>query len=418
MSLFSLMAVFILEIKFDARSYPAFAISLLFSTGAGYLCVRARNRLYSVYGLNLEKATESANLLNNEIKNKTKDIISLAEKLKRYSTLKETAESFSATLALEDITRLITDRMSRTIQKPGRSLLFLVDTQKQALMLSASSRFFSGESGIAREDDMVKAKTGDIFDHWVLKHRKSLIVEDVTRDFRFPVDDGGVSERSFRSVISAPMVIENKVIGTLRMDSTSELSYTQDDLRLLDILADLGALAVENSLLYLKTQELAIRDSLTGLSVRRYFMDRLKEEVKRSGGRSAKFSILMIDIDRFKQYNDNHGHASGDLVLKHLSSILNAAAGNGDIVARYGGEEMVVLLSGSDLEKAASKADRIRNTISQSPLKLRRQEANITVSIGVSTYPDDGITEEDLIRVADGRLYKAKENGRDRVCSV
>jgi len=407
MSLFCLIAVFILEIKFDARSYPIFALSLLFSTGAGYLCVKSRNDLYNGYGLNLEKAIESANLLNNEIDNKTKDIISLAEKLERYNTLKETAENFSASLTLEDIARLITERMSKAIQKPGRSLVFLVDTERQVLMLSASQ-------GSGR----VKAKTGDIFDHWVLRHRKSLIVEDIKRDFRFPVDEDEVSAGSFRSVISAPMVTENKVIGILRMDSVSEISYTQDDLRLLDILADLGALAVQNSLLYSKTQELAIRDSLTGLSVRRYFMDRLKEEVKRAGASSSKFSILMIDIDRFKEYNDNHGHTSGDLVLKHLSAILNGATGNGDIVARYGGEEMVILLSGSDLEKAAKKADKIRRAIKDSPLKLRRQDANITVSIGVSSYPDDGRAEEDLIRVADERLYKAKESGRDRVCSA
>jgi len=407
MSLFSLIAVFILEIKFDARSYPIFALSLLFSTGAGYLCVKARNDLYNGYGLNLEKAIESANLLNNEIDNKTKDIISLAEKLERYNTLKETAENFSASLTLEDIARLITERMSKAIQKPGRSLVFLVDTEKQILMLSAS-----------RGSDRVKTKTGDIFDHWVLRHRKSLIVEDVKRDFRFPVDEDEVSAGFFRSVISAPMVTENKVIGILRMDSASEISYIQDDLRLLDILADLGALAVQNSLLYSKTQELAIRDSLTGLSVRRYFMDRLKEEVKRAGASSSKFSVLMIDIDRFKEYNDNHGHTSGDLVLKHLSAILNGATGNGDIVARYGGEEMVILLSGSDLEKAAKKADKIRRAIKDSPLKLRRQDANITVSIGVSSYPDDGRAEEDLIRVADERLYKAKESGRDRVCSA
>jgi diguanylate cyclase (GGDEF)-like protein len=380
--------------------------------------VNAKNRLCSGYGLNFEKAIETANLLSNEINNKTKDITSISGKLERYNTLKVTAESFSASLTLDNITRLITDRMSKTIQKPGRSLVFLVDTGKQALMLSASSRSFPGEDGPGRGTDRVKTKKGDIFDHWVLRHRRSLIVEDITRDYRFPIDEGEASAESFKSIISAPMVTENKVIGILRMDSSLELAYTQDDLRLLDILADLGALAVGNSLLYSKTQELAIKDSLTGLSVRRYFMERLKEEIKRSGVKSKKFSLLMIDIDRFKEYNDQHGHTSGDLVLKHLSGILNAASGDGDIVARYGGEEMVLLLSGSDRAKAAEEADKIRRIIKESPLKLRRQDANVTVSIGVSVYPDDGRTEEGLIRAADERLYKAKADGRDRVCSA
>jgi diguanylate cyclase (GGDEF)-like protein len=200
------------------------------------------------------------------------------------------------------------------------------------------------------------------------------------------------------------------------MDSPEEFAYTQDDLRILDIIADLGALAVQKAYLYSKTQELAVKDSLTGLMVRRYFIDRLKEEIKRSARNGTKLSVLMLDIDKFKDYNDRYGHLSGDLVLKHLSAILKDSVKKGDVVARYGGEEFVVLMCDRGRTEVLAEAEKIRNAVKSSPLKLRRQEANITVSIGASFYPDDTVLEEELIRIADERLYKAKAGGRDKVC--
>ena len=291
------------------------------------------------------------------------------------------------------------------MNKEGRILLFLVDTEKQELKLVAS-----------RGSSRVKEKLGDIFDHWVLRNRKSLIIEDATKDFRFPPQEAGVAEGRFRALISVPLISENKVIGILRMDSYTVAIYTQDDLRILNILSDLSALAIQNACLYAKTQELAIKDSLTGLAVRRHFVDRLKEEIKRSARKNTNLSVLMIDIDRFKDYNDRYGHLSGDLVLRHIAGILSSSVKEGDVVSRYGGEEFVVMLCGRDRSEAVAEAENVRNAIKRSPLKLRRQDANITVSIGVSCYPKDALLEEELVRTADDRLYKAKAGGRDKVC--
>ncbi|MCX5680253.1 MAG: GAF domain-containing protein, partial [Candidatus Omnitrophica bacterium] len=234
-------------------------------------------------------------LSNNGIAEKEKTLSSFTEKLKRYSTLKEAVEALSASLSLDEVSRLIIEKSRTTLNKVGRVLLYLVDTEKQELMLSVSH-------GSSR----VKAKRGDIFDHWVLRHRKSLIIEDVFKDFRFPLHDEDILEETFRSMISAPLVSENKVIGVLRMDSPYEALYTQDDLRLLDILSDLGALAIQNSYLYLRTQELAIMDSLTGLAVRRHFVDRLKAEIKRSARKGTKLAVLMCrggrDQEGYKRF--------------------------------------------------------------------------------------------------------------------
>jgi len=404
-SLFCAAVILVFELKTGISGYPIIIISFFASTIVGYFFTKKINKLHNSFALKLEKSEEAMILSGNAIAEKKRELSSFTEKLKRYSTLKEAASAFSASLSLDAVCRLIIDRSQTTLGKPGRILLFLVDTEKQELMLSASH-------GSSR----VKAKQGDILDHWVLRHRKSLIIEDIMKDFRFPLHDEDVSKETFRSMISAPLVCENKVIGVLRMDSPAEAAYTQDDLRLLDILSYLGALAVQNSYLYSRTQELATKDSLTGLAVRRYFTERLKDEIKRAARRGTKLAVLMLDIDRFKDYNDRYGHLSGDLVLKHLSNIVSRSVRKDDVVARYGGEEFVILMLDRDKADALAEAEEIRKKIKDSPLKLRRQDANITVSIGVSSYPEDAGLVEELVRIADDRLYRAKAGGRDKVC--
>lgn len=133
--------------------------------------------------------------------------------------------------------------------------------------------------------------------------------------------------------------------------------------------------------------------------------------------KQGELALIILDIDNFKDYNDKYGHAAGDLVLKYLSKTINGLVREGDIVARYGGEELIILLVGRDKKEAIREAEGIRKTIKDNPLSFRRHVANITISIGLACYPEDGALEEDLMRLADKRLYKAKKLGRDKVCS-
>lgn len=405
-TLFSILVTLFLDLRSELYGYNLFTLSFVMTASIGYGFTRIKNRLHQLCSLRSEKLDDSVTVLSNNIRGKNKNIYALEEKLTRYLLLKEVAESMSTALSLDEINSIIVEKTYRTIGKGGRLLLFLVDVEKQELMLSVS-----------RDNLKVKNKRGDAFDQWVLRHRKSLIIEDVEKDFRFPADHTKESKALFRSLIVTPMISEDKVIGILRMDSAHELMYTQDDLRLLDIIANLGAVAVQNALLYSKTQELAIRDGLTGLMVRRFFMEALHQELHRSAMNRKELSLLMLDIDHFKDYNDKYGHTAGDIVLKHLARTLSSMAQEGDVVARYGGEELVVVLSGRDKVQALAEAEKIRKFLKENPIKLRRQETSITVSIGVANYPEDAVLEEELIRVADACLYKAKAEGRDRVCS-
>ena len=399
-----------------ANPLPAFtnaaiATILVLIPFALYFQHRSRIRLIRANNLKIEKLDEEINLLENDIKTKSANIAGLNEMLKRYSVLKDVVESFSATLSLEEISKLIIEKVLETLGKGSeRALLFLVDVAKQELALSSSMSTDGGHLPI-------KAKKGDAFDHWVLRHRIPLIIEDITRDFRFRASDIDEAKGRFRSLIAAPLVNENKVMGLVRIDNPKELAYAQEDLRLLDILSDLGALAIQNAMLYSKTEELAIRDGLTNLFLRRYFLERLKEEVKRAARSGGGFSLLILDIDHFKEYNDRYGHIAGDLVLKHLSALISSCLAEGDIAGRYGGEEIAVLLSGADRKAASREAEKLRKSIEAKPLMVRRQKMGVTVSIGISVYPENARIDEELIKVADERLYKAKAQGRNRICN-
>ena len=248
-TIISVLIVSFFSLRMDNPRYDILSLFFFITVFFGYILSRDRAKLRQTYILKSEKLEEDINLLMNSLKEKRRDIYSLEEKLMRYSLLKEVAESLSTVLSLDQIYRLIIDKAASVIGKAGRVLLFMVDTEKQELMLSAS-----------KNDTKVKAKKGNIFDRWVLRNRKSLIVEDVVKDFRFPAYDIEDSKKFFKSLIASPLISQDKVIGVLRIDSAHEYIYAQDDLRLLEIIAHLGAVAVQNALLYAKTQELAVKD--------------------------------------------------------------------------------------------------------------------------------------------------------------
>ena len=204
------------------------------------------------------------------------------------------------------------------------------------------------------------------------------------------------------------------MIGILRLENPHPYQYTSEDLRLLDIICDIGAVSLQNAMLYKQTLDLAIKDGLTGLYLRRYFLDRLKQELPRCYSNNLHCSFIMVDIDNFKNYNDEHGHMAGDMVLKLISKVLLNFT-SGGMACRYGGEEFSMLLPDVSKKDAMHIADNIRKAVKKEDVELRRVKTHVTVSIGVATFPDDVKTCEELIMKADERLYKAKREGKDKV---
>lgn len=160
----------------------------------------------------------------------------------------------------------------------------------------------------------------------------------------------------------------------------------------------------------------ALRDGLTKLFNKRYFLERLDSELKFALRHDAALSLLMLDLDYFKKINDTHGHLAGDTVLAAIASQLSRAVRNEDVVARYGGEEMAIVLRAINIENAVHMADRLRRLVEQTVIPFEGKELRVTVSVGCAGYPSTPVkTPEQLIDAADKALYRAKHAGRNRV---
>jgi diguanylate cyclase (GGDEF)-like protein len=179
------------------------------------------------------------------------------------------------------------------------------------------------------------------------------------------------------------------------------------------------ALAIEYALLYERARRIAITDQLTGLYNFGYFLDRLKEERARAERYQRLLSLIIFDLDHFKVYNDTHGHPAGNEVLRIIARILHEHSREGDIVARYGGEELVIVLPETTRREATEVAERIRRMVEATSFREMQSqpEGCITLSAGVATYPVDAADEEELVQRADQSLYQAKHDGRNRVVS-
>ncbi|MDP8296988.1 MAG: GGDEF domain-containing protein, partial [Candidatus Orphnella occulta] len=190
-----------------------------------------------------------------------------------------------------------------------------------------------------------------------------------------------------------------------------------DDLRLLDFISDLTSSAINNARLYKTTEELSTKDSLTGFYINRYLKESLAKEVEKARVNKVPLSLIMIDIDHFKDYNDKYGHSAGDKVLIGVSRIIrNNAQKYSQLIARYGGEEFVVVLPNMPKDQARKLAEQIRSDVSERKFSLRRKETNVTISAGVASYSDEIVKSEELLKKTDFLLYKAKKEGRNKVC--
>lgn len=213
------------------------------------------------------------------------------------------------------------------------------------------------------------------------------------------------------SFAAMPLLSERKVVGILAVENLA-----REDLERFAIVSMQFALEIKKVLLYETVETLAITDSLTGLYVRRYFSERLYEEAQRSKRYKFSFSLLMIDIDDFKRCNDTYGHLVGDVILRDIAHIMKTNVREIDIVSRYGGEEFVILLPETGAEGAKLTAERLRKKTEENVFKAYDEKLKITISTGISVYPEDTAGASELIEKADMALYAAKRSGKNIVC--
>ena len=229
-------------------------------------------------------------------------------------------------------------------------------------------------------------------------------------------------ESVFFPVWIFPLQVEEKMIATVIIEGAD-----LEDFPKFELLAAQLALQVKKISLYETVKELSIIDGLTKVYVRRHFLERLEEELKRALKRKSPLSVLMLDIDHFKSYNDQFGHLVGDSTLREVASVIRENVRKVDLVARYGGEEFVIALPEIGSPANFETAERIRSAVARKHFRLYDEETKATVSVGISSFPKD-LTHQDvtdfneslmleLIQKADKALYRAKEEGRNRVVS-
>jgi len=255
---------------------------------------------------------------------------------------------------------------------------------------------------------------------FVFETGRPLLTENIDKDPRFQTNQR--ARYKTKSFLSVPLAIHNRRIGVLNIaDKIGGAAFDEADLKLLQAIANHACVALELSDLYQKSEDLkqiSITDPLTELYNRRFFQERLTEEIQRAKRHSQPVSLIMLDIDNFKNYNDVHGHLAGDEALRVAAAILKNSVRSIDIVTRYGGEEFAVILPTTDVVAAHVIAERIRSRMADRsfPDRSFEPDAKLSASLGIACFPRDSESLFELISNADKALYLAKVSGKNLVC--
>lgn len=328
--------------------------------------------------------------------------------VKDLSTLYVIGQSVNSTIEQDELFQNICHHLPRQIGIQEFAIL-LLDAEHQRLDVKAAWGFHRLERIRAMSFDMGEGITG-----LVAQSGRMIYVPNVREDMRYMHYRG--EHRRTGSFLSVPLNYKGELIGVMNCGRAKSNGFSKNEIKLLQLVAGQIALSIANARLYAKTRELSVRDELTGLYNRRHFLHVLQLEWKRASRFKHPLSLLMLDVDHFKKYNDTYGHKEGDRVLKQMGHLLVKTLREVDTLARFGGEEFVVLLPDTDRSGALAAAEKLRRIVEMEPFTLTdKNPIPVTMSVGVANYPEDVAVLEDLIDHADMALYDAKDQGRNRV---
>jgi diguanylate cyclase (GGDEF)-like protein len=298
-----------------------------------------------------------------------------------------------------------------------RELTSMLDCDAAAIMLIEGDKVnILAEKGFSRTFGKMELTTAMPAVKHIVSTRESIFSTDVANT---PAANCLPYGYLMGSLICVPIIVNGEVKGIIHLDSTKNDAFNKEDLELTELLAKEISLSLERSLLFARVVDISIKDGLTGCYNRRKFDLDIVADFAYARQNKKPLSMLMVDIDWFKNYNDFHGHPQGDKLLKKLVSILTANVRPSDKIYRYGGEEFAMLLSDTGKVKAAYTATRLREVIEKGVFagEESQPDKDVTISIGVATFPADAKDWTALIKAADLALYEAKQTGRNKVCA-
>ncbi len=322
--------------------------------------------------------------------------------------LYETIRDVTSTLAVEQVLERLLERTLCHLSAEIGSILLMASDSRLRIFAARGL-----PEHVVKETEM---SLGQGISGFVAESGRSLIVRDVERDDRFRRRN---HERYYtRSLISAPVILNDTVMGVLNVNNKcNRETFGDDDLNLLEAIAGHAAVGISNARQYEETLKRAQRDALTGLAHHGHFYEALEREVERAQRYGRELALVMLDIDRFKSYNDRFGHRAGDEALVQVARTISADSRAHDLVARYGGEEFAVILPETSLGGAVAFAEKLRESVARAGFGADGSE-ELTASIGVAAGRHEGESAAALVEAADEQLYRAKAGGRNRVCAV
>ena len=351
----------------------------------------------------------SAKLLYNLVEERKKREEEISRSLQEQQMLYDIGLMLTSSEEVEEMLETIIKYAMKLTGSPAGSIALYNEPMGQMEMVSSLgfSRSFSRHT-------KWKIHKGGITDH-ILNEEKTVAISDISEIMK--MESPVIQSEGIQSILATPLIAERKTIGILYVDDFETRDYSKKDKSIIALLATQAAAAIEKLQMLERTKKLAITDELTSLYNHRQFVNMMGEEMKRAKRYKRSLSVILIDIDHFKHYNDTNGHLKGNDVLREAASTMAEAVRSIDILARYGGEEFAVILPEANRKVAHQCAERIRESVEEK--KFCNEESQplgkLTVSIGHATFPDHAKTEKSLINKADIALYRAKDEGRNRV---
>ena len=325
------------------------------------------------------------------------------------------SKTLTSTLDLNDILSTIM-KNAKTLIKAEAWSFFLIDQETGDLVFEKAS----GRKEKKKKDKKIRLKMGEGIAGWVAQELIPVVVPDVSSDPRFSSKIDKQITLKTKTIMCVPIKSKGNILGVLEIvNKTTNEPFTKDDLNLILRIVDHAAIAIERASLYQKMEELSITDDLTKLFNTRYLNRTLEIEISRATRHHTSLALIFMDVDHFKTINDNYGHIVGSKLLVEMGQLLMKRLRTVDIVARYGGDEFVIVLPQTPPDNAIQIAERIRKSIERNVfLKKDGYSLNLTASFGVASYPESAKSKEELLRLADEAMYRVKYQTRNGVYAI
>ncbi|MDR3762989.1 MAG: diguanylate cyclase [Acidobacteriota bacterium] len=323
--------------------------------------------------------------------------------------LHDVAKALTSSLNLDSILQTIMEKVAAYFRPDTWSLL-MVDEEHHELYFAIAV----GEA--AAQLKSVRLRIGEGIAGWVAQYGEPLVVPDVTKDERFTSRVDEMTRWKTSSILCVPLASKNRIFGVIQLINVEMSTFGTEQFMLLQAMADYAAIAIDNARSVEKIQELTITDDCTGLYNARHMYNTIESEVYRSTRFSYEFSVLFLDLDRFKLVNDTYGHLIGSRLLFEIGATIKNHLRLIDYAFRYGGDEFVVLLPQTAKNSAMVVARRLLELMRTTRFHVGDGlDLNVRASIGVAGFPDDARNAHELIRCADEMMYTVKNSTRDAI---